>query len=286
MTKTQRKTARWVGASLLTIAVVLSGAMFHTLAPVPGEAQPSGPDGAYVVFHIANKTGAQVCGLNINFDGLEASASQVIAHVAPFERLTPTDRYNHITLGEGCLKPDEEAVFQFVQGVGMNATLSGYSWIKTGKGLTDLLIPGTFDGVWKEVITPRQPIPVLPPLEEDTAPAFFTTFTFELQPMPRGRLLVSQDMIVYEGQPVGIYDQDRQQELSQKLNSLRYNPMVSLFNDRQQLQQQLDALTIYSPFSGQIKHLTVETTAQGTRVTLELQSLNDLEATAIAPINS
>jgi len=276
MTRTQKKTARWVVVSLWAIVAVLSGATLNSLPPAPAEAQPSGPDSAYVVFHVPNKTGAQVCGLNLAFAELEVPASQALVRLSPFTRLTPTDEFNRVSLSGVCLKADEEVTLQLAGGVGMSATLHSYSWIKTGKGATDLLIPGSFDGVFKDIVTPRQPIPVLPPMEDKVEPVL-TTFTFEMAAMPRGRLLVAQDMIIYEGQPVGVYDQEMQRQLSEKLNAMGSNPLAGLFADRQKVQQQLDALTIYAPFSGQVKGMTVETMGQISKVTLKLASLETAE---------
>lgn len=284
MTRTQKKTARWVVVSLWAILAVLSGATLNSLPPAPAEAQPSGPDSPYVVFHIPNKTGAQVCGLNLAFAGLEVPASQALVRLNPFTRLTPTDEFNRVSLSGTCLKADEEVTLQLAGGIGMEATLHSYSWIKTGKGVTDLLIPGSFDGVFKDIVQPRQPIPVLPPMEDKVEPTL-NTFTFEMAAMPRGRLLVALDMIIYEGQPVGIYDQEAQRQLSQQLNATGANPLAGLFADRQKLQQQLDALTIYAPFSGQIKGLTVETVGQISKVTLKLASLEAVKTMTTATIN-
>jgi hypothetical protein len=283
MTKAQQKTARWVVASLLLVAIVLGGAVFHTLTPVSGDAQPSGPDSAYVVLHIPNRSGSEVCGLNLNFAGLVTTASQALDRVTSFKRITPTDQPNRITLADGCVKPDEETILQFASGMGMDATLQSYSWIKTGNGMKDVLIPGTFEGVWKEVVTPRQPIPVLPPMQSDTVDRPLTTFSFELKAMPRGQLMVAQGMVLYEGQPLAVTDQAKQRELTQALNNMNNNPLNGLFKDRQALQQQLDELTIYSPFSGKVKSLTMETDGQVAKVTLELDP-NDFN-NETAPIN-
>ncbi len=284
MTQAQQKTTRWVVAALLLVAILLGSAVFQLLSPVSGDAQPSGPESAYVVLHIANLTGSEVCGLNLAFSGLNATASQALERVTPFRRITPTEQANRVQLREGCLRPDEEAVLQFAPGVGMDSALDGYSWIKTGDGAKDVLIPGTFEGAYKEVVTPRQPVPVLPPVEQDTYEGPLTTFSFDLRAMPRGRLLVSQGMVLYEGQPVAVYDQVKQQELTQKLNALNNNPLGGLFQDRQALQRELDALTIYSPFSGKVKALELATHGAVATATLALDPM-DFEAIEAAPIN-
>jgi len=280
MTKVQKTATRWAVASLLGVTILLSGVMFHALAPVSGEAQPSGPERAYLKYAINNKTGTEVCGLNLRFEGLEVPASQALQQISPFTRITPTSEHNQVTLGGSCVQPDGQVTLRFVPGVGMGATLYSYSWIKTGKGLTDLIIPGSFDGVFQEVVTPSAPVAVFAPQEEHTATLPLTTFSFELAATPRGQLLVAQGMVIYEGQPVGVYDVEKQRQLSQKLDNL------GLFDNRRQIAAQLDALTIYSPFSGQVKHVAVETVERTTRVTLELASLDALEEVTATPINT
>jgi len=276
MTKTQQRTAKWVLVALFAVAAVLGSVMFNSLAPVPGEAQPSGTVSPYLQYAIHNRTGAQVCGLNVHFEQLDVPVSQAVIRVAPFTRITPTDQHNRASFGGGCLQADETTTLQFAPGVGMGAMLYSYSWIKPGDGMTDLLIPGAFEGVFKEIVQPRQPQAVFAPQGNQSIDLPTTTFTFELAAMPKGRLLVAQDMVIFEGQPVGIFDQERQQELTRQLNNLQHNAFGALFSDRQKVQAELDSQTIYSPFTGQVKHIQVDVTGATTRVTLELASLDGL----------
>jgi hypothetical protein len=280
MTKTQQRTAKWVIVALFAVAAVLGSIMLNSLAPVPGEAQPSSPTSAYLKYEIQNRTGSEVCGLNVHFESLDVSVNQAVEHVAPFTRITPTDQHNRVAFSGGCLQAEETATLQFAPGMGMGAMLYSYSWIKTGDGMMDLLIPGSFDGVFKEIVQPRRPMAVFAPQEDKTLELPTTTFTFELAAMPKGRLLVTQDMVIYEGQPVGVTNQELMQELTTKLNNLQNNAFGAMFTDKQQLQAELDSLTVYSPFSGQVKHIQVDIIDGTTRVTLELASLDAMTTDA------